>query len=122
VAFQCRGQDAAWPRRCAACARRAPVIDLAFYPGGAPDLRLGRGVPPQRPGDPLRADRRVPRGLGHAWDRERLSRETLGLLERRGDDVRAHRGLRRRPFEDGPALLHDVAARRRQVIQAVLAC
>ena len=122
VAFQCRGQDAALAEALRCVRPQGTVIDLAFYPGGAPELRLGEEF--HHNGLAIRCAQigRVPRGLAHAWDRERLSRETLALLDRRGDDVRAHVVSDVVPFEDGPALLHDVAARRRQVIQAVLAC
>jgi len=122
VALQCRGQDTALAEALRCLRPQGTVIDLAFYPGGAPDLRLGEEF--HHNGLAIRCAQigRVPRGLAHAWDRERLSRETLALLDARGDDVRAHVVSDVVPFEDGPALLHDVAARRRQVIQAVLAC
>jgi hypothetical protein len=80
------------------------VVDLAFYPGGAPDLRLGEEFHHNGLGIRCAQIGRVPRGLAHAWDRERLSRETLALLERRGDDVRAHLVSDVVPFADGPAL------------------
>jgi hypothetical protein len=47
---------------------------------------------------------------------------TLDLLRARGDDVRAHLVTDVVPFEEGPALLADLAARRRPVMTAVLAC
>jgi hypothetical protein len=64
----------------------------------------------------------VPSGLARTWDRRRLSGETLAVLEACGDEIGRHVVTDMVAFEDGPALLHDVAARRRHVIQAVLAC
>jgi hypothetical protein len=53
-------------------------------------------------------------------DRERLSAATLELLAARGDDVRAHLVTDLVPMADAPELYADLAARRRQVLQAVL--
>jgi hypothetical protein len=64
----------------------------------------------------------VPRGTAHRWDRERLSAETLDLLRHHGAAVREHVITDVVPFAEGPDLLRDLAARRRHVIQAVLAC
>jgi hypothetical protein len=65
---------------------------------------------------------RVPRGMAGAWPRPALAEVTLDLLRARGDDVRAHLVTDVVPFEEGPALLADLAARRRPVMTAVLAC
>jgi threonine dehydrogenase-like Zn-dependent dehydrogenase len=122
LAFQCRGQDAALAEALRCLRPQGTVIDLAFYPGGAPELRLGEEFHHNGLSISCAQIGRVPRGLAHRWDRERLSRETLALLASRGGDVREHIVSDVVPFADGPALLDDVAARRRQVIQAVLAC
>ncbi len=65
---------------------------------------------------------RVPRGTAHMWDRERLSAETIALLRAHGPAVREHVITDVVPLAEGPALLADLAARRRHVIQAVLTC
>jgi NADPH:quinone reductase-like Zn-dependent oxidoreductase len=121
VVFQCRGQDAALAAALRALRPQGTVIDLAFYPGGAPDVRLGEEFHHNGLGIRCAQIGRVPRGLAHAWDRERLSRETIELLRARGGDIRAHLVTDVVAFEDGPALLRDVAERRRHVLQAVLA-
>jgi threonine dehydrogenase-like Zn-dependent dehydrogenase len=122
VVFQCRGQATALAEALRCLRPQGSVIDLAFYPGGAPGLRLGEEF--HHNGLAIRCAQigRVPRGLDHAWDRERLSRETLALLAARGDAIRRHVVTDVVPFDQGPGLLHDIAARRRHVIQAVLAC
>jgi threonine dehydrogenase-like Zn-dependent dehydrogenase len=122
VAFQCRGQDEALAGTLRCLRPQATAIDLAFYPGGAPALRLGEEF--HHNGLAIRCAQigRVPRGQAHLWDRERLSRETIGLLRARGADVREHVVTDVVPFAQAPALLADLAARRRHVIQAVLAC
>ncbi|HEX7745324.1 MAG TPA: zinc-binding alcohol dehydrogenase, partial [Micromonosporaceae bacterium] len=65
---------------------------------------------------------RVPRGLAPTWDRERLSAETVDLLRVYGDGVRKHLISATVPFEEAPALLMDLAERRRHELQVVLAC
>jgi threonine dehydrogenase-like Zn-dependent dehydrogenase len=122
VVFQCRGQAEALAEALRCLRPQGSVIDLAFYPGGAPELRLGEEF--HHNGLAIRCAQigRVPRGLDHAWDRERLSRETLALLAARGDAIRRHVVTDVVPFDQGPVLLHDIARRRRHVIQAVLAC
>lgn len=122
VAFQCRGQDRALAEALRCLRPQGTVIDLAFYPGGAPELRLGEEF--HHNGLAIRCAQigRVPRGLAGAWDRDRLSRETVAMLRRRGTDLRRHVITDVVPFEEGPAVLHDLAEHRRHVIQAVLAC
>jgi threonine dehydrogenase-like Zn-dependent dehydrogenase len=122
VAFQCRGQPAVLAEALRCLRPQGSVIDLAFYPAGAPELRLGEEF--HHNGLTIRCAQigRVPAGLDDAWDRERLSRETVALLEACGEAIRRHVVTDVVPFDQGPALLHDVAQRRRHVIQAVLAC
>jgi hypothetical protein len=63
---------------------------------------------------------RVPRGLGATWDRERLSAETIDLLRTHGGAIAKHLVTAVVPFEDAPALLTDLAARRRHEVSVVL--
>jgi threonine dehydrogenase-like Zn-dependent dehydrogenase len=122
VVFQCRGQAAALAEALRCLRPQGSVIDLAFYPGGAPELRLGEEF--HHNGLTIRCAQigRVPAGLAGTWDRQRLSRETIAMLEACGDEIGRHVVTDMVSFDDGPALLHDIAARRRHVIQAVLAC
>ena len=119
VAFQCRGQAAALHTALASVRPQATVVDLAFYQGGAEEVRLGEEF--HHNGLALRCAQisRVPRGQAHLWDRARLSTETVALLRARGADVRAHLVTDVVPLADAPALLTDLAARRRHVLQAV---
>jgi len=120
VVFQCRGRGSALHTALRCLRPQGTVIDLAFYDGPGDDLRLGEEF--HHNGLVLRCAQiaRVPRGLDPAWDRERLSRETLDLLAEHGpligevvltDDV---------AFADAPALFAEVRDRRRHVIGAVL--
>ncbi|MEV1076114.1 zinc-dependent alcohol dehydrogenase [Micromonospora parva] len=121
VVFQCRGQ--AWALHLALRLLRpqGTVIDLAFYQGGADALRLGEEF--HHNGLSLRCAQigRVPRGLAPTWDRERLSAETIDLLRTYGDTIRKHLVSAVVPFDEAPALLTDLADRRRQELQVVLA-
>lgn len=85
-----------------------------------PALRLGEEF--HHNGLSLRSAQigRVPRGLAHAWDRERLSRETLGLLDQRGTDLDRHVLTDDVDLDGAPALVADVSAHRRHVVGAVI--
>ncbi|WP_431884583.1 zinc-binding dehydrogenase [Micromonospora wenchangensis] len=120
VVFQCRGRDHALHLALRLLRPQGTVVDLAFYPGGADAVRLGEEF--HHNGLSLRCAQigRVPRGLAPTWDRERLSAETIDLLRRHGDLVRAHLVSAVVPFADAPALLTDLAERRRHELQVVL--
>jgi threonine dehydrogenase-like Zn-dependent dehydrogenase len=120
VVFQCRGQ--AWALHLALRLLRpqGTVVDLAFYQAGADEVRLGEEF--HHNGLALRCAQigRVPRGLAPTWDRERLSAETVELLRAHGDLIRKHLVSATVPFQEAPALLTDLAERRRQELQVVL--
>jgi threonine dehydrogenase-like Zn-dependent dehydrogenase len=120
VVFQCRGRTAALAMALRLLRPQGTVIDLAFYADDGSALRLGAEF--HHNGLTIRCAQigRVPRGTNHAWDRERLSTETIDLLLADGAAVREHVITDVLPFDAGPDLLADLAARRRHVIQAVL--
>jgi NADPH:quinone reductase-like Zn-dependent oxidoreductase len=120
VVFQCRGQAAALHLGLRLLRPQGTVIDLAFYPGGADEVRLGEEF--HHNGLSVRCAQigRVPRGLAHDWDRERLSAATLDLLAADGDAIRKHLVTAMIPFEEAPAFLTDLAERRRSELQAVI--
>jgi threonine dehydrogenase-like Zn-dependent dehydrogenase len=120
VVFQCRGQAAALHLALRLARPQATVIDLAFYQGGAAELRLGAEFHHNGLGIRCAQIGRVPRGLSPAWDRERLSAETIDLLRADGPAIREHLVTAMVPFENAPELLTDLAARRRHELQAVL--
>jgi NADPH:quinone reductase-like Zn-dependent oxidoreductase len=121
VVFQCRGQAAALHLALRLARPQATVIDLAFYQSGAAELRLGAEFHHNGLGVRCAQIGRVPRGLSHTWDRERLSAETIDLLRVDGQAIREHLVTAVVPFEDAPALFTDLATRRRHELQAVLA-
>jgi NADPH:quinone reductase-like Zn-dependent oxidoreductase len=120
IVFQCRGRTAALATALRLLRPQGTVVDLAFYTDDGGALRLGAEF--HHNGLAVRSAQigRVPRGTGYVWDRERLSTETIDLLRAEGPAVRAHVITDVVPFEEGPALLADLAARRRHVVQAVL--
>ncbi|MBG0567483.1 zinc-dependent alcohol dehydrogenase [Actinoplanes aureus] len=120
VVFQCRGQAAALHLGLRLLRPQGTVIDLAFYPGGADEVRLGEEFHHNGLGVRCAQIGRVPRGLAHSWDRERLSAATVDLLRAEGETIRKHMITAVVPFDEAPALLHDLAERRRQELQAVI--
>jgi threonine dehydrogenase-like Zn-dependent dehydrogenase len=122
VVFQCRGRTASLATALRSLRPQGTVIDLAFYQGGAPEVRLGEEF--HHNGLSIRCAQvsRVPRGLAHLWDRRRLAAETIDLLRAHGPAVREHLVTEVVPMSEAPALFAAVAARRRHVIQAVLTC
>jgi threonine dehydrogenase-like Zn-dependent dehydrogenase len=121
VVFQCRGQAAVLAEALRCLRPQGTVIDLAFYPGGADPLRLGEEFHHNGLGIRCAQIGRVPRGLAHRWDRDRLSRATIDLLRAHGEAIRAHLVTDVVSFAEAPELMAAVAARRRHVIQAVFA-
>lgn len=122
LVFQCRGRSAALGLALRLLRPQGTVIDLAFYTDDGAALRLGAEFHHNGLGVRTAQIGRVPRGSAHAWDRERLSAETIALLRAHGAAVREHVITDVVPLAEGPALLTDLAARRRHVIQAVLTC
>ncbi|MGK5684292.1 zinc-dependent alcohol dehydrogenase [Actinoplanes sp. URMC 104] len=120
VVFQCRGQSSALHLALRLLRPQGTVIDLAFYQGGADDVRLGDEFHHNGLGIRCAQIGRVPRGLAPTWDRERLSAATIDLLRQYGEPIRKHLITAVVPFEEGPALLDDLAERRRHELQAVL--
>jgi len=122
VVFQCRGQAAALHLALRLLRPQGTVIDLAFYQGGADTVQLGEEFHHNGLGVRCAQIGRVPRGLTPDWDRERLSAATIDLLLSEGAAIRKHLITAVVPFAEAPALLTDLAARRRHEVQAVLAC
>jgi threonine dehydrogenase-like Zn-dependent dehydrogenase len=119
VVFQCRGRTASLQLALCSLRPQGTVIDMAFYQDGAPDVRLGEEF--HHNGLTIRSAQinRVPRGLNHAWTRQRLAEETAGLLSTYGKRIRECIITDILPFDDAPALFDDLANRRRSVLQAV---
>ena len=122
VVFQCRGRSAALALALRLLRPQGAVIDLAFYTDDGAPLQLGAEFHHNGLGVRTAQIGRVPRGTAHMWDRERLSAETIALLRAHGPAVREHVITDVVTLAEGPALLADLAARRRHVIQAVLTC
>lgn len=120
VVFQCRGQSASLSLALRLLRPQGSVVDLAFYAGGADEARLGEEF--HHNGLAIRCAQigRVPRGLAHQWDRERLSAETIELLRAEGAGIAKHLVSDLVPIGEAPALFGELADRRRQVLQAVL--
>ena len=119
VVFQCRGQASALALALRILRPQGTVIDLAFYPGGSEEVRLGEEF--HHNGLSLRCAQigRVPRGTGHLWDRERLSSETLTLLAAHGEDIAKHIITDYTPLSEAPETLVQLASGRHNGLQLV---
>lgn len=120
VVFQCRGRAESLRTALRSLRPQGAVIDLAFYQDGAAEVRLGEEF--HHNGLAVRCAQiaRVPRGLAGSWGRDRLAAETVALLRDRGDDVRRHVVTDVVAFDEAPAVIADLAARRRHAIQVVV--
>jgi threonine dehydrogenase-like Zn-dependent dehydrogenase len=116
VVFQCRGRSRALSTALRTARPQGTVVDLAFYTEPAGAVHLGAEF--HHNGLTLVSAQigRTPRGTAHAWDRRRLSRETIDLLDARGADVRRHLLTDLEEFEEAPTVLTDLAARRRSSV------
>lgn len=121
IVFQCRGRPGALHAALRAARPQGTVIDLAFYTQGADAVRLGEEF--HHNGLALRCAQigRVPRGLSQQWDRARLSAETIKLLKTHGERIRSCLVSDVIPYDEGPALIHEVMRRERHVLTAVFA-
>jgi threonine dehydrogenase-like Zn-dependent dehydrogenase len=120
LVFQCRGRDEVLHEALRCLRPQGTVIDLAFYQGGASGLRLGEEF--HHNGLTIRCAQiaRVPRGTAPAWDRARLSAETLALLRDDGPAIRRNLVTDVVPLAEGPAFITSLAKRERQTVQLVL--
>jgi threonine dehydrogenase-like Zn-dependent dehydrogenase len=121
LVFQCRGRSAALHEALRSLRPQGVVIDLAFYTGGAPDLRLGEEF--HHNGLTIRCAQiaRVPRDLADKWDRARLAEETARLLAARGDALRRHVITDVVDIQDAAEFVAALARRERTSVQAVFA-
>jgi threonine dehydrogenase-like Zn-dependent dehydrogenase len=120
LVFQCRGQSGVLHRALKSLRPQGVVIDMAFYTGGASDLRLGEEF--HHNGLTIRCAQigRVPRGLSDTWDRHRLAAETGRLLAANEEALRQHLITDVVPVRDAPAVITGLARRERSAVQVVL--
>jgi threonine dehydrogenase-like Zn-dependent dehydrogenase len=119
VVFQCRGTAESLALALRLLRPQGTVVDLAFYQGGAAEVRLGEEF--HHNGLTVRCAQvgRVPRAAAHLWDRDRLSAETVALLHAEGDAIRRSLVTDLVPFPEAPEFFDDLMNRRRRVTQAV---
>jgi threonine dehydrogenase-like Zn-dependent dehydrogenase len=119
IVLQCRGQESSLQTALQSLRPQGTVIDLAFYQGGSPSVCLGQEFHHNGLRIQCAQINRVPRGTAHLWGRRRLASETLELLRQHGALIRQQLISDVVPFEQAPALIADLAERRRHVLQAV---
>ncbi|OYO18682.1 zinc-binding alcohol dehydrogenase [Enemella dayhoffiae] len=122
VVFQCRGQAAAMHQALRCLRPQGTLVDLAFYTAGAQELRLGEEFHHNGLRIVTAQIGRVPRGLAHVWDRQRLSAETIEVLRVCGDRITEHLGTDVIPLDEAPELMRQLAARERHVLSAIFTC
>lgn len=119
LVFQCRGRSEALHVGLRSLRPQKAVIDLAFYQGGAPDLRLGEEF--HHNALTIRAAQisHIPQGASCRWDRHCLAAETIELLRVYGSLIRTHIITDLVSFDTAPGLIAELAQRKRHVLQAV---
>jgi threonine dehydrogenase-like Zn-dependent dehydrogenase len=122
VVFQCRGRSAALAGGLRSLRPQRTVIDLAFYQGGAQEVRLGEEFHHNGLGIRCAQIGRVPRGTAGSWDRQRLATATSDLLRAHAREVRTALVTDVVPVGEAPDVVADLAARRRHALQVVFAC
>lgn len=117
--FQTRAHASSLQTALRALRPQGTVIDLAFYQGGADVLRLGEEF--HHNGLAIRCAQinRVPRGLGHLWDRRRLALETVGLLQEESASILRDMITHIVEFDEAPAFLSALLDRRADFMQIV---
>ncbi|MCX6049380.1 MAG: zinc-binding alcohol dehydrogenase [Chloroflexi bacterium] len=121
LVFQCRAEPSSLQMALRSLRPQGTVIDMAFYQGGASEVRLGEEF--HHNGLNIRCAQinRVPRGLDYAWNKHRLANETIALLRAYGPRIREYMITDIVPFEQGPAFMDTLSMHyNAQVLQAVL--
>lgn len=119
IVFQTRARSESLHGALRALRPQGTVIDLAFYQGGSEHTRLGEEF--HHNGLSIRCAQinRVPRGLSHLWDRQRLSAETIGLIRRHGDGIRREMITHIVPVDQAPEFLTMLVTERPDFLQIV---
>ena len=119
LVFQTRASGESLHNAMKALRPHGAVIDLAFYQGGADGVRLGEEFHHNWLSIRCAQIGRVPRGMEHLWDHERLGRETIGLLADRGAEIRQQLITHMVPFGEAPEFLRALVDERPEFIQIV---
>jgi threonine dehydrogenase-like Zn-dependent dehydrogenase len=120
VVFQTHPDPASLRTALRSLRPQGTVIDLAFYQGGAPELRLGEEFHHNGLSICCAQINRVPRGLASTWNRRRLSQETIALLRAYGPMIRESMVTHRIPFKQGLEFVSKLTEYQPEIIQAVL--
>jgi threonine dehydrogenase-like Zn-dependent dehydrogenase len=122
IVFQCKPSCDSLSAALRCLRPRGTVIDMAFYQGGAPELRLGAEF--HHNGLTIRCAQinNLPFRLEHTWTRHRLSAETIRLLQTKGDLLRKYVITNVVPFEEAPEFVSMLASEYQPaIIQTVFA-
>ena len=123
VVFQCRGRGAALATALRSLRPQRTVIDLAFYQDGADEVRLGEEFHHNGLAHPLRTDRpgaRAGRGDAGTAGASPPPRSTCCACTATPSAAPLVTDVV--PVADAPAVVADLAARRRHVVQLVFDC
>ena len=119
IVFQTRARAESLHLALRALRPQGTVVDLAFYQGGAHDLRLGEEFHHNGLRLVCAQINRMPRPLAASWTQARLARETLALLAEEGEAIRAHMITDVVPYDDAPAFLRHLIRDRPDFLQVV---
>lgn len=121
IVLQTRARSESLHMALRALRPQGTVIDLAFYQGGSPGLRLGEEFHHNGLNLVCAQINRVPRVLSATWDQRRLAQETVRMLGVEGRAVREHVITDVVPYDDAPDFLHRLLRDRPDFLQVVFA-
>lgn len=120
IALQCTGSDFLLSQAFSCLREQGTVVDLGFYQQGANQVFLGKEFHHNRLRHVCAQIGALPRHQQSAWDKARLSQETVKFLQEHGEAMKEHLITHVVPFEKTQEMFERLAERDPEVLQVVL--
>jgi len=120
IALQCTGSDFLLAQAFSCLREQGTVIDLGFYQQGTNQVFLGKEFHHNRLRHVCAQIGALPRHQQSAWDKPRLSQETINFLQMHGETLKEHLITHVVPFEETQVMFERLAERDPEVLQVVL--
>jgi threonine dehydrogenase-like Zn-dependent dehydrogenase len=120
IALQCTGSDFLLSQAFGCLREQGTVVDLGFYQQGTNQVFLGKEFHHNRLRHICAQIGALPRHQQGAWDKSRLSHETINFLQKHGETLKEHLITHIVPFEKTQEMFERLAERDPEVLQVVL--